>query len=48
MPVLDAYSPLVVPVYAVYPERSRLHAAVTAFIDFASEWARSQIGPPSA
>jgi DNA-binding transcriptional LysR family regulator len=31
--VLDAYNPLVVPVYAVYPERSHLRAAVTAFID---------------
>ena len=37
VPVLDAYNPLVVPVYAVYPERSHLRAAVTAFIDYMSE-----------
>ena len=37
VPVLDAYNPLVVPVYAVYPERSHLRAAVTAFIDYVSE-----------
>lgn len=37
VPVLDAYDPLVVPVYAVYPERSHLRAAVTAFIDYVSE-----------
>lgn len=34
MPVLAAYNPLVVPVYAVYPERAHLRAAVTAFIDY--------------
>lgn len=37
VPVLDAYNPLVVPVYAVYPERSYLRAAVTALIDYVSE-----------
>ncbi|MCB9603055.1 MAG: LysR family transcriptional regulator [Sandaracinus sp.] len=37
VPVLDAYDPLVVPVYAVYPERSHLRAAVTAFIDYVSK-----------
>jgi DNA-binding transcriptional LysR family regulator len=37
VPVLDAYNPLVVPVYAVYPERSHLRAAVTAFIGYVSE-----------
>jgi DNA-binding transcriptional LysR family regulator len=35
--VLDAYNPLVVPLYAVYPERSYLRAAVTALIDYVSE-----------
>lgn len=37
VPVLDAYNPLVVPVYAVYPERAHLRAAVTAFIDYVSD-----------
>lgn len=37
VPVLDAYNPLEVPVYAVYPERSHLRAAVTAFIDYVGE-----------
>ena len=35
--VLDAYNPLVVPVYAVFPERAHLRAAVSAFIDYVSE-----------
>lgn len=33
---LDAYNPLIVPVFAVYPDRSNLRAAVSAFIDFVS------------
>ncbi len=37
VPVVAAYNPLVVPVYAVYPERSYLRAAVTAFIDHVTE-----------
>jgi LysR family transcriptional regulator for bpeEF and oprC len=35
--VLDAYNPLVVPLFAVYPERSHLRAVITAFIEFVSE-----------
>lgn len=35
--VLEAYNPLLVPVYAVYPERAYLRAAVTAFMDYVSE-----------
>jgi DNA-binding transcriptional LysR family regulator len=31
---LEAYNPLVVPVFAVYPERAHLRAAVTAFIHY--------------
>lgn len=37
VPVLDAYDPLVVPLYAVYPERAHLRAAVTTFIEHVSE-----------
>ena len=37
IPVLKAYNPLVVPLYAVYPERSHLRAAVTAFVDYVSK-----------
>ncbi len=33
VPALDAYNPLTVPVFAVYPERAWLRAAVTAFIE---------------
>ncbi len=32
--VLDAYNPLTVPVFAVYPDRAHLRAAVVAFIDY--------------
>ncbi|MEZ4458125.1 MAG: LysR family transcriptional regulator [bacterium] len=35
-PVLQAYNPLSIPLFAVYPERSHLRAAVTAFIDYVS------------
>jgi DNA-binding transcriptional LysR family regulator len=38
--VLDAYNPLKIPVFAVYPERAHLRAAVTAFIDYISEQLR--------
>lgn len=31
--VLEAYNPLVVPLFAVYPERAHLRASVAAFID---------------
>ena len=37
VPVLEAYNPLKVPVYAVYPERLHLRTAVTAFIDHGAE-----------
>lgn len=37
VPVLDAYNPLEVPVFAVYPERAHLRAAVTAFIEYVGE-----------
>lgn len=37
VPVLDAYNPLQIPVYAVYPERAHLRAAVVAFIDYIAE-----------
>lgn len=40
-PVLDAYDPLEVPVFAVYPERAALRAAVAAFIDYV----RRALGP---
>lgn len=33
VPVLDGYNPLDVPLYAVYPERAHLRAAVSAFIE---------------
>jgi DNA-binding transcriptional LysR family regulator len=32
--VIDAYDPLPVPLYAVYPERAHLKPAVTAFIEY--------------
>lgn len=35
--VLDAYDPLEVPLYAVYPDRKLLPAAVRVFIDYAAE-----------
>jgi DNA-binding transcriptional LysR family regulator len=37
VPVLEAYNPLHVPVYAVYPEKTHLRAAATAFIDYVRE-----------
>lgn len=37
VPVLDAYNPLEIPVYAVYPDRAQLRTVVTAFIDYVSE-----------
>lgn len=40
VPVLDAYNPLSIPVYAVYPDRAQLRTVVTAFIDYISEHLR--------
>ena len=40
VPVLEAYNPLVIPAFAVFPERAHLRAAVTAFIDHVTEQLR--------
>lgn len=48
LPVLDAYNPLRIPLFAVYPERAYLRPAVVAFIEHVRDALSAPPTPPAA